>query len=181
MGTALKAIGATYGPSSPWFSTSPSSASDAGSSMAAVWSAKVSTPARPEPETAWNVVTCSASRPATSCSAFNGAMAAIVVQFGLAMMPISARSTSPGLTSDTTSGTRSSSRHAEELSITVAPAWATFSAHALEVLPPAEKRATSSPAKLAFSMSSTTTSRSLNFTVEPAERCDANARSSSTG
>ncbi len=49
-------------------------------------------------------------------------MAAIVVQLGFAMMPLRASFTACGLTSLTTSGTSGSSRHADELSITVAPA-----------------------------------------------------------
>ena len=73
-------------------------------------------------------------------------MAAIVVQFGLAMMPFGRLATSASLTSATTRGTSGSIRHADELSITAAPASATFGASASEVDPPAEKIATSSPA-----------------------------------
>lgn len=62
-------------------------------------------------------------------------MAAIVVQFGLAMMPLGRLSAASGLTSETTSGTSGSMRQAEELSITTAPWEATFSASAREVAP----------------------------------------------
>jgi hypothetical protein len=47
-------------------------------------------------------------------------IAAIVVQFGFAMMPLGAAAC--GLTSLTTSGTSGSIRHALELSMTTAPA-----------------------------------------------------------
>ena len=46
-------------------------------------------------------------------------IAAIVVQFGLAMIPLRALAISPPLTSLTTSGTSGSIRHADELSITI--------------------------------------------------------------
>ena len=76
-------------------------------------------------------------------------MAAMVVQFGLAMMAPRPRPTTAsaasGLTSDTTSGTVGSIRQADELSITMAPAAANFGASAFEVEPPAENRAMSRP------------------------------------
>lgn len=72
-------------------------------------------------------------------------MAAMVVQFGLAMMPLGRSVMACGLTSETTSGTCGSRRQAEELSITTGPAAATFSASALDVVPPAEKRTMSRP------------------------------------
>ncbi len=100
-------------------------------------------------------------------------MAAIVVQLGLAMMPSSAAATSPGFTSETTSGTRSSIRQADELSTTVAPASATRGAHSFEVEPPAENRATSRPAKSAVSMSSTTTSPAPQGSALPADLAEA--------
>ena len=49
-------------------------------------------------------------------------IAAMVVQLGLAMMPLRASAIAPGLTSLTTSGTSGSIRQAEELSTTVTPA-----------------------------------------------------------
>ena len=68
-------------------------------------------------------------------------MAAIVVQFGLATMPLGMSSSASGLTSDTTSGTSGSMRQAEELSMTVAPAAATTGASSREVcLPGREQR-----------------------------------------
>ena len=72
-------------------------------------------------------------------------MATIVVQLGLATMPLGIESNACGFTSDTTSGTSGSRRQAEELSITAAPAAATRSAMALLVVAPAENRHTSRP------------------------------------
>ena len=57
---------------------------------------------------------------ASSCSALSTGIAAMVVQFGLAMMPFGRLPASRAkLTSLTTSGTSGSLRHADELSITV--------------------------------------------------------------
>ncbi len=72
-------------------------------------------------------------------------MAAMVVQFGLAMMPLGRFAIASGLTSETTSGTSGSRRQAEELSMTTAPAAATLGASSLEVEPPAEKITMSRP------------------------------------
>ena len=72
-------------------------------------------------------------------------MAAMVVQLGLAMMPLGRSAIASGLTSATTSGTSGSMRHAEELSITTAPAAATLGASSRDVAPPAEKSTMSSP------------------------------------
>ena len=73
-------------------------------------------------------------------------MAAMVVQLGLAMIPLGRVASAWGFTSATTRGTSGSERQAEELSITTAPAAATLGARALEVSPPAEKKTMSSPA-----------------------------------
>ena len=83
-------------------------------------------------------------------------MAAIVVQFGFATMPLTASSIACGLTSLTTSGTSGSMRHALELSITSAPASANRGACARLPVAPAEKSAMSTPAGSAVAMSSTT-------------------------
>ena len=56
-------------------------------------------------------------------------MQTMVVQFGLATIPFGMRSSASALTSGTTSGQSGSMRQAEELSITMAPAAATFSAN----------------------------------------------------
>ena len=72
-------------------------------------------------------------------------IAAIVVQFGFAMIPLRASPMASGFTSDTTRGTSGSMRQADELSITVAPAAATRGASEREAVAPAEKRAMSSP------------------------------------
>ena len=73
-------------------------------------------------------------------------MAAMVVQLGLAMMPLGRSASAWGFTSATTSGTCGSLRKADELSMTTAPAAATLGARAREVSPPAEKKTMSSPA-----------------------------------
>jgi hypothetical protein len=119
-----------------------------------------------------------AVRPNASCSAFSGSMIAIVVQFGLATMPRAARSSSSGLTSETTSGTSSSIRNAEELSTTTAPAAANFGPHAFEIDPPAEKIAMSKPPTV--SSASPTTTRPLPRS-RPAERSLANGTTSEAG
>ena len=100
-------------------------------------------------------------------------IAAIVVQFGLATMPLGMSSRSSGFTSDTTSGTSGSLRQALELSTTTAPASATRGAQIFEVEPPLEKSATSSPEKSAVAVSSTVISVSPHGRVVPAERADA--------
>ncbi len=108
-------------------------------------------------------------------------MAAMVVQFGLAMMPFGRCRAASGFTSETTSGTSGSIRQAEELSITTGPCEATFSARALDVAPPAENRTMSRPVKSAVAASSTVTSVPCHGRVRPALRAEANSRSSSTG
>ena len=74
------------------------------------------------PETAWYVDAISRTSPASSCSGLSTGIAAIVVQFGLAMIPLRASAIASGLTSETTSGTSGSIRNAEELSTTIDPA-----------------------------------------------------------
>ena len=86
-------------------------------------------------------------------------MAAIVVQFGLAMMPLGSdrarlATSLTKFTSDTTSGTSGSLRHAEELSTTTAPAAANRGACTRDMVAPAEKSAISSPDGSAVSASS---------------------------
>ena len=108
-------------------------------------------------------------------------IATIVVQLGLAMMPLRASAMACGLTSETTSGTSGSIRNAEELSTTTAPASANFGARARDVVAPAENSATSRPLGSAVVASSTTTSRSPKGSTVPAERADAKKRTSSAG
>ena len=105
----------------------------------------------------------------------------MVVQFGLAMMPLGGRSASSGLTSATTSGTSGSIRQADELSITTAPASTTRGAVAFEAFFPFENSARSRPAKSAVSVSSTTTSPPAHGNVVPADRAEAKNRICSTG
>ena len=113
------------------------------------------------------------SRPASSCSTFSTGMAAMVVQFGLAMMPFTASSIACGLTSLTTSGTSGSMRQPLELSMTVTPAAAKRGACAFESVAPAEKIAMSRPDGSAVEASSMTMSSPFHGSVEPAERADA--------
>ena len=86
----------------------------------------------------------SRSIPAASWSGFSATTICIVEQFGFAMIPRCPSSAS-GFTSLTTSGTSSSIRQREELSITIAPAAANRGAHSPEVEPPAENSAMSKP------------------------------------
>ena len=88
-------------------------------------------------------------------------MAAMVVQFGLAMMPLGSRLPSTSrekLTSDTTSGTSGSLRQADELSITTTPASANRGACTRDIVAPAENSAMSRPLGSAVSASSTSIS-----------------------
>ena len=63
-------------------------------------------------------------------------MAAIVVQFGFAMMPLGGFTVTCGLTSLTTSGTSGCMRHADELSMTMTPAAANRGASSFELVAP---------------------------------------------
>ena len=66
-------------------------------------------------------------------------MQTMVVQFGLATIPLAMRARSSLFTSGTTRGTSGSIRHARELSITMAPAPATTGAHRATPEPHAEQ------------------------------------------
>ena len=76
----------------------------------------------------------------------SGTSAVIAEQFGLAMMPLCSRMR-PALISGITSGTFGSIRKAEELSTTTAPAFTAIGANFLEMPPPAENSAMSTPSK----------------------------------
>src|SRR3954468_23466841 len=93
---------------------------------------------------------------ASSCNGLSTGMAAIVVQLGLATMRLGASLTNAPLTSLTTSGTSGSIRHADELSMTIAPAAANRGASSLDADAPTENNATSRPAGSAVAASSTT-------------------------
>jgi hypothetical protein len=108
-------------------------------------------------------------------------IAAIVVQFGLAMMPFVASSRACGFTSLTISGTSGSIRQALELSMTSTPAAAKRGACTFDIVAPAEKMATSRPDGSAVSASSTTTSVPRNGRVVPALRAEAKKRISAIG
>src|SRR5690348_5725108 len=105
----------------------------------------------------------------------------MVVQLGFAMMPLGASRTRCPLTSDTISGTSGSIRHAEELSMTIAPAFANRGASSFDVEPPAENSAMSSPDGSALEASSTRMSTLSHGNVDPAYRDEAKKRMSSTG
>src|SRR5690349_11004598 len=97
----------------------------------------------------------------------------MVVQLGLATMPLGMLANACALTSGTTRGTSGSMRHADELSTTIAPAAATVGAIASEVVLPALNSARSRPRKSAVAVSSTATARPFQSIVEPAERLEA--------
>src|SRR5690606_25186964 len=100
------------------------------------------------------------------------------------MMPLAASLTASGFTSDTTSGTSGSSRQADELSTTTAPASANRGACSREVPPPAENSAMSMSARSSVAVaarSSTRTSTPANGSVLPAERAEAKNRTAATG
>ena len=131
----------------------------------------------PAPPAAWKEVQTIVVSPKASCSALAGSMTAIVVQFGLATMPLPMWSSASGLTSDTTSGTSGSMRHADELSTTRAPAAAKRGDHSREVAPPALNSATSKP-WIVSSVSGWTTMSPICL---PAERAEAKGTTSSAG
>src|SRR3982750_3134083 len=106
------------------------------------------------------------------CRGFSATTIWIVEQLGLAMILSAAVNTS-ALISGTTSGLVGSILQAEELSITVIPAAANFGAHSSEVLPPAEKIATSGLAAIASVMLTTLYFLPLNSTSFPTDLSDA--------
>ena len=111
-------------------------------------------------------------------------MAAMVVQFGLAMMPLGGFLTSCGFTSETTSGTSGSLRKAEELSTTIAPASAKRGECSREVPPPAENSAMSMPRRSSVAVAATssmTICSPRNSSSLPAEREEAKNRTLSAG
>ena len=71
----------------------------------------------------------------------------MVEQFGLAMTRRGASNASSGLTSGTTRGTSASMRNALELSIISVPCFVMVFSNSLEVPPPADTNATSTPLK----------------------------------
>ena len=99
------------------------------------------------------------SIPTASRIGFSATTICIVEQLGLATIPWCASSAS-GLTSGITSGTPSSIRQRDELSIAIAPASAKRGAHSPLTPDPAEKSATSKPA-IDSSLSGWTTSSLL--------------------
>src|SRR6185295_12969711 len=118
--------------------------------------------------------------PTESRSAMSTGTSCIVEQFGLAMMP-SCQSRSSGFTWLTTSGTFGSIRHADELSITVAPRATACGASSFEMSAPALNRAMSTPSNASATASPISIVRPWTSTVRPAERPDASNRRSPTG
>src|ERR1700679_1420583 len=108
-------------------------------------------------------------------------MATMVVQLGLATMPLGMERSSAALASGTTRGTSGSMRQAEELSITVAPAATSRGASSRETEAGAEQRARSIPERSSVSASSTAISPSAQGSMEPADRAEARYRMDSTG
>src|SRR5204862_6250580 len=108
------------------------------------------------------------------CSGASTGMPAMVVQLGLATMPLGIDCKASTLTSGaTTSGTSGSMRQAEELSTTMAPAAATLGAYSFDAVAPLENSANCSPEKSAVAVSSTTISSSPQGSVVPADLADA--------
>ncbi|COV42344.1 Uncharacterised protein [Mycobacterium tuberculosis] len=106
----------------------------------------------------------------------------MVVQFGLAMMPLGRRCASRSkFTSDTTNGTSGSLRHADELSITVTPPAAKRGACTFDMAEPAENNAISSPLGSAVSASSTSISWPRKASLRPCDRADAKNRTALAG
>ena len=95
-------------------------------------------------------------KPAATCKGFNTGIAAMVVQLGFATIPLGIVSNAWGLTSGTTSGTSGSMRHADELSMTIAPAAASTRRQHLGRRRARRRDAISMPAKSAVCASSTT-------------------------
>mmetsp|Transcript_7269 Transcript_7269/g.25978 ORF Transcript_7269/g.25978 Transcript_7269/m.25978 type:complete len:240 (+) Transcript_7269:1946-2665(+) len=137
--------------------------------------------ASPAPDAAWYVLTTMRRTPAAWCSGQTGTAAMMVLQFGLAMMPVCSAAAC-GFTSGTTSGTPGVMRNALELSITTAPASTAAGAKALDCEPPAAKKATSTPSNESSRNSRTTVGRPApSLSSRPALRLLASRRSSLTG
>src|SRR4051812_29109350 len=97
----------------------------------------------------------------------------MATQFGLAMIPLGIRSSAWALTSGTTSGTSGSIRHAEELSTTVAPAFAAIGLNSRLTDAGVLDRTISTPWNASGRIGSTVCDRPPNVTVLPALRSDA--------
>ena len=108
-------------------------------------------------------------------------MATMVVQFGFPTIPFGIEASAEAFASGTTKGTSGSIRHAEELSMTIAPAAATFGASSREAAAPQENKARSKPPKSASATSSTVISPSFHGSIRPADRTDAKKRTLSHG
>ena len=121
---------------------------------------------------------------ASSCSTFSTGIAAMVVQFGLAMMPFlrdRLATSLAKLTSLTTSGTSGSLRKADELSMTIAPAAANRGACTRDIVAPAENNAMSTPLGSAVSASSTSICCPRNSSFLPCDRAEAKNRTAVAG
>src|SRR3984957_16589725 len=106
-------------------------------------------------------------------------MATIVLQLGLATIPLGIELRTSPLTSGTTRGTSGSMRQADELSMTMTPAAATLGARARDAVAPLENSATAIPAKSAVAASSTGMSTPWKDRSRPADREEAKNRTSS--
>src|SRR6201995_660638 len=98
---------------------------------------------------------------ALSCKGFSATTSCAVEQFGFAMMFFLVKpAAAAAFTSGTINGTSGSIRHADELSITTAPAAAIFGDHSLDTEPPADIRQISTSLKSKFSRAFTFSVRS---------------------
>src|SRR3954468_23881744 len=97
----------------------------------------------------------------------------MVEQFGLAMIPLGMRSSALKFTSGTTSGTSGSMRQAEELSITMAPAFAAIGLNSRLIDAGVLERTKSTPAKASGLSGSTGYVRPRNEIDLPALRAEA--------
>ena len=106
----------------------------------------------------------------------------MVVQLGLAMMPLGQMRASSLLISGTTSGMSTSIRKALELSIIMAPYLVMSLAYSFDMDAPAEVNAISMPSKSSLCLSSCTVySFPQKVYLRPAERVEPNSLSSSMG
>src|SRR5436305_8199687 len=101
-------------------------------------------------------------------SGFTATVSGIATQFGLATMPFFAWCSCSGFTSGTTSGQSGSMRHAEELSTTIAPAFAAIGEYSLLTEPGVLLNTICTPANASGRSGSTVYGFPANSTVLPA-------------
>lgn len=137
-------------------------------------------PGAPAPLAAWYVETIARLMPSSLTSGASAISRMAVVQFGLARrrLPLPASA----LISGTMSGTFGSSRHADELSITIGPPAAeSASPCSLEKSPSTHRKSTSVVRAVSTEKASMATSPKGVDTFLPAERSEPKRRSCETG